>query len=299
MKPSQTRILALTEASLVTFLWSTSYILIKIGVEEINPLAFASYRYIIASFALMIPTLIVYKKDLTNIGLRQVSIFLVLGFTGYFVAQGLQFVGLYYLSPVTVTFILNLTPVYVLVFSALFIGEKPSTIQLLGVILTMFGIVVFFYSSFQTLIELTGLLAAILSGLGWAAYMILSRYYLRKNKENIVVLTAFSMSLGSLMLLGTTVLTGNVTSTSANIWTFIFWLSIVNTAFAFVLWNHALKTLKVYEQSVLQNTMLIQITLLSVVFFQEQLTLQKIFGMAMVLIGVLIVQLRTRNHNET
>ena len=299
MKTSKAWVLALSEAFLVTFLWSTSYILIKIGVEEINPLAFASYRYIIASFALMIPTLIVYKKDLTNIGLRQVSIFLVLGFTGYFVAQGLQFVGLYYLSPVTVTFILNLTPVYVLVFSALFIGEKPSTIQLLGVILTMFGIVVFFYSSFQTLIELTGLLAAILSGLGWAAYMILSRYYLRKNKENIVVLTAFSMSLGSLMLLGTTVLTGNVTSTSANIWTFIFWLSIVNTAFAFVLWNHALKTLKVYEQSVLQNTMLIQITLLSVVFFQEQLTLQKIFGMAMVLIGVLIVQLRTRNHNET
>jgi drug/metabolite transporter (DMT)-like permease len=291
--------LALAEAFLVTFLWSTSYILIKIGVEEINPLAFASYRYIIASFALIVPALTVYKKDLTNIRPRQASIFLALGFTGYFIAQGLQFVGLYYLSPVTVTFILNLTPVYVLVFSTLFIGEKPSTTQLLGIVLTLFGIVVFFYGSFQTLVEMTGLIATLLSGLGWAAYMILSRYYLRKDRENVIVLTTCSMSLGSLMLLGTTLFTGNLTSVSANGWVIIFWLSIVNTAFAFALWNHALKTLKVYEQSVLQNTMLIQITLMSVIFIQEQLTLQKIFGMAIVFIGVLIVQLKAHSQNET
>jgi drug/metabolite transporter (DMT)-like permease len=287
--------LALAEAFLVTFLWSTSYILIKIGVEEINPLAFASYRYVIASIVLLVPTLSIYRKNIVNVGLRQASIFLVLAFTGYFMAQGLQFVGLYYLSPITVSFILNLTPVYVLVFSVLFIGEKPSAIQLLGIILSMLGIVVFFYGSFQMLVEIMGVLAALLSGLGWAAYMILSRHYLKKNRGNVMVFTTYSMLLGSLMLLGTTVLTGNITSVSANGWAIIFWLSIVNTALAFVLWNHALKTLKVYEQSVLQNTMLIQITLLSVALLQEQLTLQKIFGMVMVFIGVLIVQLKTRN----
>jgi drug/metabolite transporter (DMT)-like permease len=50
MGTSKARVLALAEAFLVTFLWSTSYILIKIGFEEINPLAFASYRYFLASF---------------------------------------------------------------------------------------------------------------------------------------------------------------------------------------------------------------------------------------------------------
>jgi drug/metabolite transporter (DMT)-like permease len=287
--------LALAEAFLVTFLWSTSYILIKIGVEEINPLAFASYRYIIASIVLLVPTLGIHRKKIMNVGLRQASIFLVLGFTGYFVAQGLQFVGLYYLSPITVSFILNLTPVFVLVFSVLFIGEKPSASQLLGIILSMLGIVVFFYGSFQMLVEIMGVFATLLSGLGWAAYMVLTRHYIRKNRENVMVFTACSMLLGSLMLLGTTTLTGNIISVSANGWVIIFWLSMVNTALAFVLWNHALKTLKVYEQSVLQNTMLIQITLLSVAFLQEQLMLQKIFGMIMVFVGVLIVQLKTRD----
>jgi len=298
MGTSKARVLALTEAFLVTFLWSTSYILIKIGVEEINPLAFASYRYFLASFFLIIFSVFVYKKDLMNVGHRQAAIFLILGFTGYFIAQGLQFIGLYYLSPVTVSFILNLTPVYVLIFSVLFIGEKPSIIQLLGIILSLVGIVVFFYGFLQILVEITGVLATILSGLGWAGYMILSRYYLKK-KENIFIFTTYSMLSGSIMLLSITMFTGNATSVSANGWAIIFWLSIVNTALAFALWNHALKTLKVFEQSILQNTMLIQITLLSIVFLQEQITLQKVFGMVMVFIGVLIAQLRLHNQNET
>ena len=49
MKMSRMRVLAFAEAFLVTFLWSTSYVLIKIGFREINPLAFAAYRYVVAS----------------------------------------------------------------------------------------------------------------------------------------------------------------------------------------------------------------------------------------------------------
>jgi drug/metabolite transporter (DMT)-like permease len=294
METSGSRLLPLAEALLVTFLWSTSYILIKIGLEEINPLAFAAYRYTIASAALMVFTLYHYKEKLKGISLKRAMGFLALGFTGYFIAQGMQFLGLYYLSPVTVTFILNLTPIFVLAFSVAFLKEKPSSRQLLGIVLTLGGILVFFYSSLPASGEIVGILVTLASGIGWAVYMILSRHYLKQNQENVIVLTIYSMSLGAFMLLGTTVLTGNVTSVSFGGWTIITWLSIVNTAAAFALWNHALKILKAYEQSILQNTMLIQITLLSVAFLDEQLTLQKVLGMAMVFIGVLIVQLKTR-----
>ena len=65
----------------------------------------------------------------------------------------------------------------------------------------------------------------------------------------------------------------------------------MNTVLAFVLWNHALGTLRAYEQSILQNTMLIQITLLACIFLNEVLTIHKILGIIMVFAGVLIVQL--------
>jgi drug/metabolite transporter (DMT)-like permease len=299
LRTSESRLLPLAEALLVTFLWSTSYILIKIGLEEINPFAFASYRYTIASAALIVFTLYRRKEKLKDISLKRVIGFLALGFTGYFIAQGLQFLGLYYLSPVTVTFILNLTPIFVLAFSVSFLKEKPSLRQLWGIVLTLGGVLVFFYDSLQASVEVVGILVTLASAIGWAVYLILLRHYLRQNQENVIVLTVYSMSLGALMLLGTTALTGNIVAISPGGWTIIAWLSIVNTAVAFALWNHALKTLKVYEQSILQNTMLIQITLLSVTFLGEQLTLQKVVGMLMVFTGALIVQLKARASRQS
>jgi len=71
----------------------------------------------------------------------------------------------------------------------------------------------------------------------------------------------------------------------------VLWLSVVNTALAFALWNHAFKILKAFELSVLQNTMLIQISILSWIFLNEKLTPMRILGMAVVLVGVLMVQL--------
>lgn len=291
---SKTRLVPLAEALLVTFLWSTSYILIEIGLEEIDPLTFAAYRYTLASVVLIVPILCRKGKYLVDLDLRHISVFLLLGFTGYFVAQGLQFFGLYYLQPVTVTFILNLTPVFVLILSALFLKEMPSSVQLVGIALTLSGVLVFFYEGLLAFEEVVGIVLTLVSGIGWATYMIISRYYLRGRKENVVTLTAFSMTFGASILLGTAFFAGSITAVSANGWVNIIWLSVVNTALAFVLWNHALKTLRVYEQSILQNTMLIQITLLAFVFLQEPLHQQEILGMAMVFIGVLIVQLRPR-----
>lgn len=284
---------ALVEVLLVTFLWSTSYVLIKIGLKELNPIAFATYRYVLASVVL-IAFMLTRRKNDVFFEYKQLLIFLVLGFTGYFIAQGLQFLGLYYLPAITVTFILNMTPLFVLALSAFSLKEKPTFTQLIGVIITIYGVVLFFSNSPPVLNEAFGILLTVLSGMGWALYMIISRYYLRDNKVDVFALTSYSMFFGSLLLLGTTILSNNVTFPSINNWFVILWLSIINTALAFILWNRALRVLRAYEQSILQNTMLIQITLLAYIFLGEMLTIQKIMGIIIVFIGVLIVQLSRR-----
>jgi drug/metabolite transporter (DMT)-like permease len=287
-------VLALAEALLVTFLWSTSYVLIKIGLREIDPFVFATYRYVIASFILALLCFYQYKMHPVSLNLKRISVFLLLGFTGYFIAQGLQFLGLYYLPAITVTFILNLTPLFVLFLSVLFLKEIPSAIQLLGIVLTLCGVLTFFTNNVPLTKEVLGITVTFISSIGWAAYMIIVRYCLKDSKENVFVLTTYSMALGSLMLVGATILKGNVAAISLNGWIIILWLSAVNTALAFFLWNHALEALKAYEQSILQNTMLIQITLLAYIFLSEAITPHKILGIIIVFIGVLIVQLRSK-----
>jgi len=71
-------------------------------------------------------------------------IFLVLGFAGYFLAQGLQFFGLYYFPAITVTFILNMTPIFILILSVFFLEEKHTFTQFIGIVIAVFNVVVFF-----------------------------------------------------------------------------------------------------------------------------------------------------------
>ena len=163
MKP-QIRFLPLTEAFLVTLLWSTSFILIKIGLEEIDPLSFATYRYGFASVILILLAIIFHKKHFRSFSLKRLAIFLLLGFTGYFLAQGLQFYSLFYLSTVTVSFILNLTPISVVLLSIIFLKEKPSIIQLLGITISVFGVFIYFLNSFLAFQEIIWVVTTFIAG---------------------------------------------------------------------------------------------------------------------------------------
>jgi drug/metabolite transporter (DMT)-like permease len=71
-------------------------------------------------------------------------------------------------------------------------------------------------------------------------------------------------------------------------------LAVVNTAFAFTLWNHTLRTLSAVESSVINSLMMPQIAILAFVFLEETLSAKEIWGLILVGIGVLIVQVKPR-----
>lgn len=52
-KHSSSHIIPILQALLVTLLWSSSFVIIKIGLEEIPPLVFAGARYFIAFMVLL------------------------------------------------------------------------------------------------------------------------------------------------------------------------------------------------------------------------------------------------------
>lgn len=277
------------EGLLVTFLWSTSYVLVKIGLAELPPLTFAAYRYIIASTVLLAAALL--RNDGIHLrAKRDLPKLFFLGVSGYSVAQGLQYVGLSYLAAVTVTFLLNFTPVIVLLLGIVFSREFPVPVQLVGMALALLGAYFFFLAPISEA-ELMGVAVTLLSGLGWAAYMVSSRQSLRMDRFTTLNLTALSMLFGAIILLFSALLIEGPVVVLLSEWAIILWLSLVNTALAFVLWNHALRRMRAFELSALQNTMLIQIGILAWIFLGEELTVTKAVAMAMVFIGVLIVQI--------
>ena len=74
-------------------------------------------------------------------------------------------------------------------------------------------------------------------------------------------------------------------------WMIVGWLAAANTALAFWLWNRAQAVLSALESSLINNTMLIQIAVLAVLFLGERLSAMQVAGLALAGAGVLVVQL--------
>jgi len=72
MTQPQSHMRPVLQALLVTFLWSTSFIIIKWGLAEIPPLTFAGLRYSIAFLALLPLALAPkYRNQLKNLTATQ------------------------------------------------------------------------------------------------------------------------------------------------------------------------------------------------------------------------------------
>jgi drug/metabolite transporter (DMT)-like permease len=290
------RSVALGLALLVTFLWSTSWVLIKLGLDELQlpPLSFAGLRYLLAALVLLplaAPALL--RARPWRAPRRLLGPVLLLGLLLYAVTQGAQFAALLHLPAVAVGLVLSATPVLIAAFS-LRAGERPSRLQVLGIGLLVTGASLYFGPFELGEAGLFGLAIALIGLTANAGAALLGRRLARDELERlggVLGLTASSMLIGALVLVGVGLTVEGLPALDFDAWLIIAWLALVNTALAFSLWNHTLRTLTAVESSVMNNLMLVQIAFLAWIFLGEALGLLEIIGLAVALAGILLVQL--------
>jgi drug/metabolite transporter (DMT)-like permease len=287
---------AILLALLVTLLWSTSFVIIKIGLAEIPPLTFAGLRYTIA-FICLLPFAFTKKNSLVIKNLQKKDWYklVLLGFLFYAFTQGTQFIGLSLLPAVTVSLWLNFTPLIVAVMAIFLINEFPTMLQWLGVVLFIVGIFTYFFPIDLSQNQFTGLIVMTIGVLANSGSAVLGRNINREAKINPVVVTIISMGIGSVILLISGIgIQGLPAISTQNIF-YLLWLAIINTALAFTIWNFTLRTLSAMESSIINGTMLIQIAVLAWIFLGEEITLQEGTGMLIAATGAVFVQLRLRS----
>ncbi|MBA4317682.1 MAG: hypothetical protein C0412_04710 [Flavobacterium sp.] len=293
---------AVLQAVLVTFLWSTSWVLIKIGLKSsLPPLTFAGLRYTLA-FISLLPFVLLKsenKNALLNISAKNFRDLFLLGIVFYTLTQGTQFLSLAFLPAAMVSMMLNLTPVFVALTGIFLLSEKPSYIQWLGVLVATAGIAVYFLPAQMPQTQLLGLAIALLCVMSNTGSALLGRYVNQKSNLSPLIITFVSMGIGAILLLIIGLVFQGIGKLSLMDWGIIIWLAIINTAVAFTLWNKSLKILSAVESSILNSLMLPQIAILAVVFLDEGLSVKQISGLALVSLGVLLVQLRKRKQNSS
>ena len=297
IKTKYTHIISIFQALLVTFLWSTSFIIIKWGLIEIPPITYAGLRYFIA-FLCFIP-FIFRKKYIAEI--KQLKPFqwkklILLGFVFYTFTQGAQFLGLSLLPSVTVSLMLNFTPIIVAIMGIFLLSEKPTTIQWIGSSLFIVGIITYFLPISLIANQAIGLLVMLIGVLANAISAIIGRDINRNKDISPLVITFISMGVGAIILIIIGFSMNGIPEISFKTWGFLLWLAVINTAFAFTLWNLTLRTLTAMESSIINGTMLIQIAILAWYFLGETITFKEGIGMTIAAFGAVLVQIKKRGN---
>ncbi|UCE09019.1 MAG: EamA family transporter [Candidatus Thorarchaeota archaeon] len=280
-------------ALLVTVLWSSSWVIIKFGLEELPPVTFSGLRYTIAAVILL--GVIASRVDL-RVSVRsqrrdwwaQITIY---GIVFVAVTQGAQFVGLALLEAITVSMLLNLTPMVVLVLGVFLLRERPASTQIAWIVLSVIGVFLYFHPVSLAGAEMLGLLVVVCGVIANAFSSIIGRAINREKRAPSVVVTGMSMAIGSALLLLAGLLLEGPVAISPLSWFYILWLSVVNTAFAFTLWNKAMQTLRAIDTTLINSTMLPQIVVLSILFLGEMPDVLDWIGLILIGLSVAAVQI--------
>ena len=291
------RVSAILQALLVTFLWSTSWVLVKMGLQENLPaLTFAGVRYGLATLVL-VPWVLFHpqnRKALRGVPPATWMRLVVYGLVLYSLTQGSLFLSLAALPANPVSLVLNLTPVLVAGASVAIGHERPGGLQWVGVVLASTGVAAFFLPLGSIPLQASGMIALLVCLGSNAVASLMGRAVNRDVALPTLVITFVSMAAGSTALLVAGITTQGAGSWAPQQWLIVAWLAVVNTAFTFTLWNRTLRTLTAVESSILNGLMLPQIVLLAFLFLGETLNLQQVIGLVFVATGTIIVQLRRR-----
>lgn len=284
---------------LVTFLWATSWVLIKIGLDDLalRPVSFAGLRYALAALILAPLGLRAMRSahgrgHLALDGGLAVRV-AVLGLIFYAAAQGTQFAALAVLPAAALGVLLASIPVWVALVAWLRGEEAASLPQVAGIGVLVAGMALYFGPVELSAAGWGGILAA---GGCIAASTVSSHLSRDLNRDaqarlgGAVGLTASSMAVGGTALLVVGLALEGWPALDARGWAIIAWLALVNTALAFTLYNGVLRILTAVESSVIINLLPVMVAAMAWIFLGEGLQALQVAGLVLAAGGAALVQ---------
>jgi drug/metabolite transporter (DMT)-like permease len=273
---------------LVMAIRASSIVVVKIGLTYLGPLTSAGLRYSLA-FLLLLPLLVPRVNATRTLPRSLWARLILIGISSYTLASGALTWGLVYIPATMSSVLMSLIPLVVLVTSVIWLNEVPSGHQLLGVAICVLGSGLYFSPGLQPG-QPVGIAIVLFGVIGYALFAVLGRQMARDHAIDTLTLTAIPLAVGGASLLVIALPLEGLPTLSATAWAIVLWLALVNTALANLLYNHALRALTALEMSVMLNLAPLVTALLAWLVLQESITEFQIAGLAIVVVGVMLVQ---------
>ena len=274
--------------ALLCFIWGSTWLAIRIGLESIPPIFSAGLRFTLASifiFILMQIRGIKLQTDKTSI-----IHYLVMGFFSFVVPFALVYWAEQFVPSGMAAVLFAVYPFFVVIFSYFSISKDSIDIyKISGVVLGFVGIVIIFSDSFGGDITdyLLGMISIVISGIMQAEIVVLIKKYghhLNSLSMNFIpmLIAGFSMLFIGLVLEDLTNF-----SLKLNAALSIIYLGFFGSVVTFTSYYWLLKKINIVILSLMAFITPIVALILGFFVYDEQLSTRHFIGSSLVLIGLL------------
>lgn len=269
-------------------IWGSTLVLVKLALPTLGPLTIAALRYSLGGL-LLLPFMKRPLHTLRNLSPRTWGRLLLLGLYSNAIGNGAIYMALRWLPPTTISVLMNMVPGVVLLGALLWLREVPAPLQVLGVVVGLLGGGIFF-SSQRFAIHPLGLALSAISLACFASFVLLSRKVVREQVVDTLTLTAVPLLAGGGLLIPIGIVAEGLPPFSPYAWSIVLLMAAVHSAFAYVLYNHALKALGALELSTIINLAPVATALIAWFLLDELLNTVQIAGMLVAIAGVTLVE---------
>jgi drug/metabolite transporter (DMT)-like permease len=287
--------MAVVALLLLSIIWGYSWVFLKIGLRDAGPFTYAGLRTLIGALSI----LAVLKLTGRPVGIARGRELFMLGLFNTAGAVGCSSWVLVEAAANRTSILMFTMPFWTVLIAWPVLRERIGGAQWLAVILAASGLVSILYPwQLGEQVVSTGIV--ICASLCWATGAIMMKRILARQPMDLLVLTAWQMTFGSLILVAISVIAGEPTV----IWTprFIGALiatSLVSTAFGQVLWVYLLHKLPAGTASMM--TLLVPVVAVASTSFHlgETLAVQDALGVALIVGGLTVLTFHAVQQHRT
>jgi drug/metabolite transporter (DMT)-like permease len=279
-------------------LWGTSFPIIKIGLETIDPFTFVFWRFLVSAITIVTVMLALRKLDF-KVQNKKLLVFLgVANAAGYL----LQYVAMNHTTAAKAALFINLSAIWVALLSPKLLGETFSRKKILGVLVGLMGIV--FVSTnlnFSALGEgqIVADLTLIVSGLTWAVFMVYNKKLVMNSTSATFQSMTWVLLVTFLSIAPFAFLAGpGFFQLSGWAWIAVFWTAIVCWVLPYYLWLEGLKHLSASVSTVLLLSEIVVAVILSIVVLKEPITIFSSIGAFFIVIAIALVSVQDKRIKE-
>ena len=276
-------------------IWSSSFLWIKIGVQEIGPMALVAFRMLFG--ALTAAGIAIYQKVEWPRDWKTWGIYAILGPTSlaipiFFISWGEQTIDS------AVASILNATvPLFTIVIAHYWLHDDKMTVpKVLGLLIGFGGVVLLFSEDLLASkhLNVIGQLAVVLASLFYAWSAVFARKYTEHIKG--VIRGALPLITAGLFIwiIGPTTEKPFLFPSLPLTWIAALWLGVLGSGFAMIMFYYLLHEIGPTRTSLVTYLFPVGGVILGVLFLHEQLSWQLLAGTALIIGSLFVVNYKPK-----